>query len=177
MTFQIRTPGDPLELLPSIRSTIHDVDPRVAIFDAGTLAERVDRMVATESLIARLASLFGGVALLLTSIGLFGVLSYSVARRTKEFGVRLSLGARPIQVTGLVMRDGLLFVIAGAAIGVASALFVFRYIAGLLFGLVPRNPGVILVSIAVIAVVAVIASLAPAHRASRVVPSDALRYE
>jgi ABC-type antimicrobial peptide transport system permease subunit len=177
MTFQIRTVGDPLELLSSIRVAVHQSDPLVVPSDVGTLAHRLDNVMATENMFARLSTLFGAVALLLTSIGLFGMLSYGVARRTKEFGVRLAMGARPSYVMRLVLQDGMTLVVIGIAIGIGGALVSVRYIAGHLFGLVPNNPFVIAGAAITVMAIAIVASLTPARRASRVVPVDALRYE
>jgi predicted permease len=177
MVFQVRTQLDPGDVLPAIRVAVHEVDPQIALAQVGTLADHIDSAIATENTFARLSLLFGGIAVLLTAIGLFGILSYNVARRIKEFGIRLGLGSRRSRVVGVVLFGGLKLVVFGVVIGLAGAFFAARYVASILFGLKSSDPRVIGAAVAVVIVVGALASLAPAWRASRVQPLDALRYE
>src|SRR5262249_6215411 len=130
-----------------------------------------------EKMFAQIYALFGGLALLLASIGLFGVMSYNVSRRTNEIGIRMALGAQRGDVLGMVMRESMLLVGVGVAIGLAAAIGASRFVAPLLFGRAPRDPGTILAATAVMIGVAALAGFLPARRASRVDPMVALHYE
>ena len=130
-----------------------------------------------ERFTAQIASAFSLFALLLASIGLYGVMSYAVTRRTSEIGIRMALGARPTEVIRLVMREVLLLVVVGAGIGLTAALATTRLVATLLFDLTPTDPLTITLATLLLLGVAVLAGYLPARRASRVDPLVALRYE
>jgi len=147
------------------------------MFDVMTQNERIERMLFTERLIAYLASLFGVVALLLACMGLYGLLSYEVARRTKEIGVRMALGAQKRDLLRLVVGQGLALVSIGIVFGVAGAFGVTRFLKSLLYGVQPTDSYTLLVVSALLLLVGGVACLIPARHATRVAPMIALRYE
>src|SRR5262245_13850332 len=141
------------------------------------LAEQVDSSLAAEALLLRLCVLFGGLALLLACVGLYGVIAYSVAQRTTEIGVRVALGPTPMSVLRGVLRETLLLVLAGIAIGIPVALVSGRLLLAFLYGLTPRDPATLALATVILFVAATLAAALPALRASRVDPNVALRYE
>lgn len=149
----------------------------ILITDIATLNEQVDQSLLQERLVATLSLFFGALALLLACIGLYGVMSYNVARRTHELGVRVALGARSQDVVWLVMKETLLVIAPGAAIGLAAALATTRLISSLLFGLAANDPATIAAATALMIGVAALAGYLPARKASRVAPMEALRHE
>jgi ABC-type antimicrobial peptide transport system permease subunit len=130
-----------------------------------------------ERLIALLSGFFGVLALGLAAAGLYGVMAYGVAQRTREVGIRMALGARRGDVVGMIVRESLVPVIAGMAIGLGAALALTGLIAGLLFGVAPRDPASMLFAVTAMLAVALLAAVIPARRASRVEPGIALRHE
>ena len=131
----------------------------------------------SERLLSLLGTFFGGLALLLACIGLYGVMSYAVVRRTREIGIRLAIGARPPSVMWMVLRDSVVLVLIGAALGIPAALGAGRYLRNQLFGVTPADPLAILAAIALMLAVTAAAGYMPARRASRIDPVRALRYE
>jgi ABC-type antimicrobial peptide transport system permease subunit len=144
---------------------------------ASALTELVDKQMAQDRLLARLSTAFGIVALLLAAIGLYGVLSYGVARRTNEIGIRKALGAPHTAVMVMILRETGLLLLAGLVGGMFLAAAATQLIATRLYGLAPTDPIAIGVAVAILATVALLAAWVPAHRASRVDPLVALRYE
>jgi predicted permease len=177
MFFEVRTAADPGQAVASIRETIRQVDANVPLMNVSTKTEQIDQRLAQERLFAQTYALFGALALLLASIGLFGLMSYNVARRTNEIGIRMALGARRWDVVQMVMRESLLLVAIGVAIGFAAALAAGRLVATLLFGLAPTDTITIALAIGVMIVVSSFAGYLPARRASRVDPVVALHHE
>jgi ABC-type antimicrobial peptide transport system permease subunit len=161
----------------SLRETIRQIDPTLPMTDVTTQAEQIEGRLVQERVFAQAYSLFGGVALLLASIGLFGVMSYSVARRTNEIGIRMALGAPAQRVLRMVMRESMILVVIGIAVGLAAAIAAGRLIASQLFGLAPTDVTTMVAGTAVMAVVAAVAGYLPARRASKVDPMVALRCE
>ena len=142
-----------------------------------SLEEQVDQSIATQSLIARLSSFFGVLAVFLACIGIYGLLSYSVARRTSELGIRLALGAQSPALLWMVLRESIALLLLGLAIGVPVALSSTRILKSLLFELSPLDPMAISIAIAGVAVMTIAAALLPALRATRIDPVKALRTE
>ena len=176
-TFQARTAGDPLKLVGAIRREVQGIDQNLPLFRARTLEAQVDESLGQERLVATLSSLFGLLALLLACAGLYGVLSYSVSRRTHEMGIRLALGAQPGDVLWIVLRETFALVMIGIVIGASASLAAGRLISSMLFGLTPTDPVTMSLAILVMISVATLAGYLPARRAARVDPMVALRYE
>jgi predicted permease len=181
MVLHVRVAGQAGQVLPQIRDEVLRVDPTLPAFDVHTLAEEMDAALVRERLIAVLSTLFGGLALLLASVGLYGLLSFGVVQRTSELGVRMALGAGRGDVVWLVLREAMIVVAVGLAVGVPAALATARLassqIAGLLFGLRATDPLTIAVAALGLAGVALVAAYLPARRASRVNPLTALKAE
>ena len=173
----VRVSGKPEALMSQIRAAIHAVDPNLAVWDVMTLSESVDRSLSREKLLAKLASFFGALALLLACIGLYGVMAYSVARRTNEIGIRMALGAPPAAVLGMVLRESVFVVGLGLIAGIPAALACGRLVESQLYGLAPNDPITIVGACAALLGVALIASLLPARRAALLDPLAALREE
>ena len=142
-----------------------------------TVEAQLDETLLTDRLIAMLSAGFGLLATLLASIGLYGVMAFLVARRTKELGIRLALGAQPGRVTWMVMREVLALLAIGLAVGIPAAWALGRYVAGQLFGVQPHNPAIAALTVALLATVSAAAGFIPARRASRIDPILALRAE
>ena len=164
-----------------VRQAVQDIDRNLPLFEIRTLTEEMRTVLIQEELIAMLSTVFGGLALLLASVGLYGLLAFSVVQRRAEMGLRMALGATRADVIRTVMRDALTVVAAGALIGVPAAVLIGRVashqIAGLLFGLAPTDPPTIGAATMVLALIAAAAGYLPARRASRVDPMVALRTE
>lgn len=175
--FEVRTAADPQALLPAIRRVVAELNPDLPLFQVTTESEQIDRLLFQERLVARLATFFGLLALVLASIGLYGLLSYEVARRTREIGIRMALGAQERDVLGLVVKQGLALAVVGAIVGVGVALGVTRYLASMLFDVKANDPVTIVAVAVILGVVAFAACYIPARRATRVDPLVALRYE
>jgi predicted permease len=175
--FIVRYSGDARTITDEVRRAISDVNPTLAVWGVSTMAEQVQQSVLQQRLIAQLSAFFGLLALLLACIGLYGVMSYTVTRRTSELGIRMALGAERKNVLWLVMRETLLLIGTGLAIGMPLAMLGTRLVSNMLFGLVPSDPATIACSLAVLLTVAALAGYLPARRASMVDPMVALRYE
>ena len=176
-TFELRAAaGAPSSLISSVKSTIAGVNPGVSL-QFTTLALQVDESLSRERLLATLSGFFGGLALLLAMIGLYGVMSYNVTRRRNEIGIRMALGAEPARVLRMVMGEVGLLIGAGLALGLAVSLATTQLVASFLYGLTPRDPLTFLLAVGLLAVAASIAGYLQAHRASRLEPLTALREE
>jgi len=173
----VRTSADPSAALPIVREAVKRVEPNLALFDVNTLAGQLDQSIGTERSTAMLLGCFGGLALILASIGLFGTMAHSVTSRTRELGIRMSLGADRRSVRRMVLREALIVVAAGLAVGVPLSVLGTRLVSNLLFGVVNTDPPTMAAAIGVLLVVILVAAYLPARRASLIDPMVALRTE
>ena len=177
MHYYIRTGANPLTFTGYIRRTVADIDSNVPLNEVRTLKTQIAESVYGDRLVAWLASAFGALAACLAAIGLYGLISYTVARRTNEIGLRMALGASPSAVLWLILRKSLGLVLLGVVLGTALAIASTRLVSSLLYGLNATSPLVFAAATALLAAVAVLASYIPARRATKVDPMVALRYE
>jgi predicted permease len=176
-SFEVRTAGDPQALVPAIRATVAQIDQNLPLRDVTTESQQIDRLLFQERLVARFASFFGALALVLACIGLYGLLAYEVARRTGEIGVRIALGASVRDVLSLVLKQGLSLVLVGVVLGVGVALGVTRYLNSMLYDVRASDPLTIVAVAVLLVLVALAACFIPARRATAVDPIVALRCE
>jgi len=165
------------EIVARVRSSIAGINPNILVNGVSSLDEQVNQSIATQSLIARLTSFFGIIAVFLACIGIYGLLSYSVARRTSELGIRLALGAQSRMLLWLILRESLLLLVIGLAIGVPVSLGSTRILKSLLYELSPLDPMAISTAIVAVAVMTIAAAWLPARRATKINPIQALRVE
>ena len=175
MNLLVRSKSDPLRLVPAVRSHVLAVDSDQPIYNIGTMESVFSQSIATPYLITALLTIFAAIALLLAAIGVYSVMSYSVAQRTYEVGVRVALGAQQQHVLRMILGDGLRLILAGVGLGVMMAFGVTRVISNLLFGVSATDPQVFLGVPLLLIAVAVLATYVPARRALKIDPIDALR--
>jgi predicted permease len=176
-TFYVRTNQDSRQMFGAINNAVRRLDPQMAASEMQTVESQLDQVLLIERLIAMLSAGFGALATLLACVGLYGVMAFVVARRTKEIGVRLALGAMRGSVVWLVMREVLLLLGLGLAVGIPAALALGRFISAQLFGVKENDPWVAAMAVILLSLIATMAGLLPARRASRIDPLLALRYE
>jgi predicted permease len=177
MAFQLRAAGDPLALASSVPAAIQRIDPQVRVSYLGTLDDLIDTTLIQERVIAQLASFFSALALVLACIGLYGLLAYNVAQRTREIGVRMALGASIRDILGLVVRQGMTLSLIGCAAGMIGALLLVRIVGSLLYGVSGADPLTFGGTAVLLILVGLLASWIPARRAAKVDPIIALRAE
>jgi FtsX-like permease family len=175
--FELRTAADPLTLVKPVRGIVSSVDDNLPLFDVRTQTEQIEQTLFLDRLMARISSAFALLALVLACIGLYGLLSYEVARRTRELGIRMALGAQRRDLLRMVVSHGILLVLIGAAIGIAAAIGVTRFMSAILYGVHADDPLTFAGVAILLALVALAACYIPARRATRVDPMVALRYE
>ncbi len=177
MTLLVRTTNDPASMLPAMRSELQALDRNVPVYAVKTMTEQIDAALSADRMTTMLLGIFGGAALLLAAVGLYGVMSYSVARRTHEIGVRMALGAQTLDVLSLVVKNGMTLSLIGLAIGLATAFAFTRMMATLLFEVTPTDVMTYAIVSVGLLLVALLACYIPARRATKVDPLVALRYE
>jgi putative ABC transport system permease protein len=177
LTIVVRTTGDPANMVNGLRAVIASMDSQLAVFNVRALDENIAGSLATEKFETFLLAIFAGLAFVLTAIGLYGVLAYTVAEQTHDFGVRMALGATTGTVLRLVLRSGLAITAVGLVIGVFAALGTDRLLAHALYGVGYVDPLTFAAVMAALILVCVLASYIPARRAAKVDPMVALRYE
>jgi predicted permease len=177
MTLVVRTSGNPMQVAAAVRREARTLDPAMPMFEVETLATQIAATLRQERLVATLSSCFGLLALLLACLGLYGILSYAVARRTNEIGIRMALGAERSDVLWLVLRDALRLALIGIVLGILAALAAARLVSSQLFGISAADPLTLSLAILMLLVVAALASYLPARRATKVDPLLALRRQ
>jgi len=177
MTLFIRTTGDPLDVVPALRSEVAALDGNLPVSDVRSMNNALGTALLPARLTGTVIAIFGILGLCLAAVGLYGVISYSVAQRTREIGIRVAVGAAHGQVLGLVMRQGMLLVGIGTAFGIAGSVAAWSLARRLLYGDSSLDPTTMLAVIAVLTGVALLAIWVPARRAARVDPMIALRSE
>ena len=170
-------PASPRNLDPAVRQALAEIDPNLTVLELMSLGEQLTRNFNQDRLIARLTELFGLLALILACVGLYGVTSYSVARRTSEIGIRMALGANRRNVLGLVLRGVLVQLGLGLAIGIPAALVGGRLLATQLYGVKGYDPAILTLAVVALAACALFAGFIPAHRGASVDPMHALRTD
>ncbi|MBO0863427.1 MAG: FtsX-like permease family protein [Chloracidobacterium sp.] len=176
-TLCVRAAGNASELVAAIRGEARSLDPNQPVFNVKTFAEQINESVSPERLVALLSSFFGLFALLLACLGLYGVMAYAVARRRREIGIRMALGAQAGNVLWLVLRESMLLALIGIALGLPAALISARLTKELLIGLSPNDPFTIALATLLMIAIAALAGYLPARRAAQVDPLIALRHE
>ena len=177
ITFYVRTAVEPETVIPTVRKIVADLDPNLPLENLRTLEQQAKENVFLDRFISFLSTAFATLATLLAAVGLYGVLAYTVAQRTREIGLRMALGAAPGRVRTMVMRQVGLMVLIGGFIGLTAAVWIGSLAQEQLYQMEGNDPGVMIGSAVLLAIVALLAGLIPAHRASRVDPMTALRYE
>lgn len=175
--YVVRFTGGEAAITNAVRSAVREIDANLPLMRVSTQVAQIDRLFTQERLFAKLCSFFGALALALSAIGLYGLMSYTVVRRTGEIGLRMALGALPAHVLKMILRESLGLVVLGVVCGIAAAGGATRWIASLLFGLSPTDPVAYLAASALLLAVALVACLLPARRAARIAPMVALRTE
>jgi ABC-type antimicrobial peptide transport system permease subunit len=176
MVYALRTSGSPLSYVGAVRETVHRADPRVPMSEVRT-QEDIDRAINREMTFARLCTAFAVLALAIACVGLYRAVSYNVARRTSEIGIRIALGAQRGGVVKMVLREVAVLTAIGLSAGLAVALATTRFIGSLLYGLKPRDPTTLALAVVILSSAAFVAGYVPARRASRIDPMTALRID
>jgi len=177
VTYELRTSGDPLAFVNAVREIVHQADARVPVTSLKTQTAQINDTISQEIAFAKLCTSFGVLALAIACVGLYGTISYSVARRTNEIGIRMALGARRGGVIWMILQQVFVLTIAGLAIGLPAALAASKFVESFLFGMKPNDPLAITAAVAVLIAAAVVAGYAPARRASKIDPMVAVRHE
>jgi putative ABC transport system permease protein len=177
LTYVVRAEGEPTEVIDAVRQTVASVERDLAVGNVLVMDDYVESATAETRFVVRLASVFSGLALLLAAFGLYGVISYNAARRVRELGVRVALGATPRDISATVLRDGVRLGLLGVGIGVLGAVALTRFMGAMLYGVSPSDPVTFLGGAAILLIVAIASSAAPAYRATRADPIVAMQPE
>jgi ABC-type antimicrobial peptide transport system permease subunit len=173
----VRTSGDPAAIESDLRAAVREMDNTVPVYQVSTLEDYVSNSAAQPRFQTFLVTCFAGIALILASIGLYGLLSYMVAERTLEIGLRMALGARRSDVLGMIVRRGLTLALVGVFAGISIAAVATRLLSGMLYGIRPTDPLTFALTAAVFLLVSIAASGVPAYRAARMDPMTSLREQ
>jgi predicted permease len=176
-TYEVRTSLSPASIAPSLRMAVQSIDPDLPLQEIRTQQEQIDASMQQERIVAALTASFGVLALVLASVGVYGVMAYSVAQRTSEIGIRMALGALPREVLTMVLREATWIALVGITGGIGATLLSTRLVTSLLYGLHPNDPVMLATSALLLTAVGLLASWAPARRAAAVEPMQALRHE
>jgi predicted permease len=176
-TYEVRTSLSPASVAPSLRKAVQSIDPDLPLQEIRTQQEQIDASMQQERIIAALTAAFGVLALVLASVGVYGVMAYSVAQRTSEIGIRMALGARPREVLTMVLREATWIALVGIACGIGATLLSTHLVTSLLYGLHPNDPLILATSALLLALTGLVASWVPARCAAAVQPMQALRHE
>jgi putative ABC transport system permease protein len=176
-TLLVRTAGDPRALLLSIRAAVHDIDPQLPVFATRTMDKAIAASIATQRSSATLVGGFSVLALFLAALGLYGVLAYSVTRRTREIGIRIALGSPRAKICGLIVRRGMIMVALGIFAGVIISVACSPLVRHFVYGVTPHDPSMIIGVATLLVAIAILACWLPARRAMNVDPMEVLRYE
>jgi macrolide transport system ATP-binding/permease protein len=177
MTYALRTTGDPLRYVNSVRDAVHQADDRMPLTKVKTQGVEIDQTINQEIVFAKLCTAFAILALVIACVGLYGTMTYTVARRTAEIGIRMALGAQPVAVIWMVLREVLMLAAVGLAISVPTALGTSRFVESFLFGMKPNDPAALILAMTTLLAAALLAGYVPARKASRIDPMIALRQD
>ena len=177
MVYEVRTRTSPAALAPALRQVVQSIDPDLPIVDLRTQREQIDATLQVQRALAALTASFGLLALALACVGIYGVMAYSVVQRTSEIGIRLALGAHPVQVRGMIFRESTWIAGVGIVAGLATALVLTRLVRSMLFGNGPYDPATMTSCTVLLLAIALAASWLPARRAAGIQPMEALRHE
>jgi ABC-type antimicrobial peptide transport system permease subunit len=177
VTLHVRVAGETAPVISALTREIHTLDPNMPAFNVTTMAAQLDRTIALDRLMATLTALFGLLAVVLAGVGLYGVMSFAVAARTREIGIRMALGADRTRLLGQVMRESAALTVIGIAVGISAALWASRGVQSFLYGLSATDPWTYALQAAILTGVALSAAWIPARRAAMVDPMVALRSE
>lgn len=177
MNLLVRTNGAPTSIVPAVTARLHQLEPAITIYNVRTLVEHVGQSLYVERMESTLLILFGSLALVLTAVGIYGVVAFSVAQRTREMGIRMALGAQRRDVLKLILKKGLVLIAWGGALGLVSCYWLSRLVSSQLYQVNPFDPLTLISVVGVLFLVALLASYIPARRATKVDPLVALRYE
>jgi ABC-type antimicrobial peptide transport system permease subunit len=177
MTYALRTDGDPLRYVSAVRQIVQAVGPRVPVTGIKTQVAEIEQTINQEIIFARLCSAFAFLALVISCVGLYGTMSYAVARRTNDIGIRVALGARRGAVVWMVLREACVLTALGLAIGLPIAIGSARLVESFLFNVKPIDPAAMIAAVAILVTAGLMAGYVPAWRASRISPMIAIRQD
>ena len=175
MVIHVRTAGAPLAIVSALRQAVRNIDKNAPVYNVHTVQEELDHSLLKERLVGSITGLFGAVALMLAAIGLYGLMAYGVSRRTREFGIRMAIGATAGSIVKLVLREAGWMLAVGVAIALGGAWAIGHLVSSMLYGIQPTDLASVIAAVTVLSIAALIAAWIPARRASRVDPNRALR--